>query len=521
MRSSLTSKTLSCTLSLLWSISAYSDNWPQAAGPNADWKVEGEAPTQWSVVQDKNIKWRTTLPEGGQSSLTIWEGKAFLTTHKPIQSGDNIGDSTDIVGYCLDLSNGEILWTVEQPGSVTLGTAGIFSDATVFAPVTDGKHVWFFNRGGSIGCYDMNGKQVWLREYKPRRRHGNRQAEPFLFNNQILVVEILDKDSTLVIPRDAPPPEGVDPKPVWTYVHGIDASTGEVLWVESMGTVIHNTPMIGQMKNGEWAVLHARGGPHKTIEEPFGLSLTSLAPGKEGQTLWNKEIPNINSMLNNHWDAQRAFALDGDYHLILDTNTGNEISRQNLRNGVDIWSYVPGSESRTLKQGVDLQGKKPRLNTYHTNIPVGDFHYFLSHERNAIGRVNLKSNKVEYLDVPYQLSVSPDGTRKQIWDTANVIPLTIENSRGISLEASKRATGSGWGHISAASPILVGQYLYFPVMSGTVYVIDTQAPDFSEKALVAINDLGPAGKTWTLTSLTYANNNLYTRTLKEVICIGE
>ena len=85
----------------------------------------------------------------------------------------------------------------------------------------------------------------------------------------------------------------------------------------------------------------------------------------------------------------------------------------------------------------------------------------------------------------------------------------------------KRSAGTGWGHVSAASPILVAHHLYFPVLSATVYVIDTHAPEFSAEALVAINDLGPAGETWTLSSLTYADHKLYTHTLTEVICIGE
>ena len=87
--------------------------------------------------------------------------------------------------------------------------------------------------------------------------------------------------------------------------------------------------------------------------------------------------------------------------------------------------------------------------------------------------------------------------------------------------SDQRSTRTGWGHVSAASPILVGQYLYFPVMNGTVYVIDTQAPEFSEKALVALNDLGPAGSTWTLSSISSVDNKLFARTLKEVFCIGD
>ncbi len=521
MHLSLNAITLAYLSSLLCFSNAYGDDWPQAAGPNANWKVAGSATVHWSAAENKNIKWRTTLPEGGQSSLTVWRDRGFLTTYRPLQSSDQAQTNTDIVGYCLDLANGAILWTVELPGTVSLGTAGVFSDTTVFAPITDGERVWFFNRGGSVGCYDLNGQQIWLRHYKPRTRHANREAEPVLWQNQLLVVEVLDKAATLEIKRDDPVPAGVDSKPIWTYIHGLDASTGKVLWVENSGTVIHNTPMIGQLSNGEWAVLHARGGPHSPLEVPYGLTLTSLAPGRAGTPLWSKQMTRINPMVNNHWDAQRSYAFDGSDHVVLDTNTGRELSRQNIRTKVDRWSYVPGSDARKLLRGVDLPGKKPRLITYHTNIVVGAWHYFLAHEISAVGRVHLDSGKVEYLDVPYQVAVFPNGSRKLIWEASAAVPIGVENSRGVSLMSDKRSTGTGWGHVSAASPILVGQYLYFPIMNGTVYVIDTQAAEFSEKALVALNDLGPAGTTWTLSSLSYVDSHLYARTLKEVFCIGD
>ena len=55
------------------------------------------------------------------------------------------------VGYCLDANTGKILWTVDLPGTDPVQTAGIFSDATAFAPIADGERVWFFNRCGSMG----------------------------------------------------------------------------------------------------------------------------------------------------------------------------------------------------------------------------------------------------------------------------------------------------------------------------------------------------------------------------------
>ena len=58
-------------------------------------------------------------------------------------------------------------------------------------------------------------------------------------------------------------------------------------------------------------------------------------------------------------------------------------------------------------------------------------------------------------------------------------------------------------------------------MNGTVYVIDAFAGTLDANALIAINDLGTAGETWTLSSFSYANGRLWMHTMKEVLCIGE
>ena len=54
-----------------------------------------------------------------------------------------------------------------------------------------------------------------------------------------------------------------------------------------------------------------------------------------------------------------------------------------------------------------------------------------------------------------------------------------------------------------------------------VYVIDANAEKFDQSAIVAVNDLGKTGETWSVNALTYANGKLYHRTMKEIICIGE
>ena len=101
---------------------------------------------------------------------------------------------TDIIGYCLDANTGKILWSVDLPGPPSISLAGGFTDGTVFAPIADEEHVWFFNRCGSMGCYDHEGKEVWFREWKPRFKHNNRQAEPFLVGDAIIYVEVANKE---------------------------------------------------------------------------------------------------------------------------------------------------------------------------------------------------------------------------------------------------------------------------------------------------------------------------------------
>ena len=61
-----------------------------AGGPDGTWKVEGpEPPLKFSVRTHRNIVWKTTLPEGGQSGIAVHNDLAFLTIMKPWEPQDN------------------------------------------------------------------------------------------------------------------------------------------------------------------------------------------------------------------------------------------------------------------------------------------------------------------------------------------------------------------------------------------------------------------------------------------------
>ena len=71
------------------------------------------------------------------------------------------------------------------------------------------------------------------------------------------------------------------------------------------------------------------------------------------------------------------------------------------------------------------------------------------------------------------------------------------------------------------APTVVNDRIYFTSMTGLVYVLDANAKTLDRSAILAVNDLGPVGETWTVNSITYANGRLYHRTMKEVICISK
>jgi hypothetical protein len=58
-------------------------------------------------------------------------------------------------------------------------------------------------------------------------------------------------------------------------------------------------------------------------------------------------------------------------------------------------------------------------------------------------------------------------------------------------------------------------------MLGIPYVINSKAPVLDESALLAVNDLGPSGETWSLNSIRYDNGRIYHCSLKELVCIAE
>jgi outer membrane protein assembly factor BamB len=503
------------------------ETWPQAAGPNGSWTTETHhrVPTGWSGSTGQNILWAATLDEGGQSGIAVSGDRMFLTINKPLPTGTTVKEAagTDVVGQCFDAATGRKLWQVELPGRKPMPHSGLFSDNTSPTPVTDGRHVWFINAGGLIVCCTVEGKQVWSRKFETRTRHNAKNCEPMLYGNWLMYVSMRDEDDPArrpMLAQKGKRESNADGWP-WTFVRAWDKSTGQPQWVAADGTSIHNTPTCG-MAGGKPVLFHGRGGGHRPPEEPYGFSLTSLDQATPGETLWRKDITTGMAFFVTDFDDRFAYCFDTGSLVVLDINSGETRKTISLFQNVDVRKWAPSREQHTLQSNTSFKppGKKTRsYPTNQTNIVVDGYCLFMSHEGHMIGRANIETGNVEYLQVPIQVVRSRDGGEQLLWDRH--IPADTQNSRGIDTAADRRAKGDGWGHVTSASPIAINNLVYFSTMLGTVYVIDASAEQFDAAALVAVNDLGPAGKTWSLSSISYADGRLYHRGLKRLVCIAE
>ena len=207
----------------------------------------------------------------------------------------------------------------------------------------------------------------------------------------------------------------------------------------------------------------------------------------------------------------------GDKHFSASSETGEMRENSSLFEDVTVTGWN-GKELRNKKREQTLKKSKKPI-TYFSNLLVGNYHYFRSFSGFMIGRVNLKNGEVEYLEVPTQVVRERGGKEQKLW--GETLPNDMKNADGFRATMDKRNAGSGWGHVSSAPPIVVGDLIYFPTMVGMVYVIKWNAGKLDGQALVSISDLGKAGETWSLSGIAYADGKLYARTMKELLCIGE
>lgn len=170
------------TVAALLGITAVADaqtHWPQFRGPFARGVAEGHStPTKWNVEAGENIKWKTPIPGLAHSSPIVWGDKLIVTTAvstdpNPYLKVGLYGESPkheenvehDFRLICLDKNTGKILWEKSAYKGVPKVMRHIKATHANCTPATDGKYIVAFFGTEGLYAFDMNGNQLWKREF--------------------------------------------------------------------------------------------------------------------------------------------------------------------------------------------------------------------------------------------------------------------------------------------------------------------------------------------------------------------
>jgi outer membrane protein assembly factor BamB len=131
------------------------DDWPAFRGPSGNGiSSESKAPTTWAP--DKNVKWKVALPQKGNGSPIVSNGRVFIAG-----SEDKEGKVRAL--YCFDRKDGKQLWvkTVNSAKELRTHSTNTYSPTT---PASDGKSIVVWHATAGLHCYDFDGKSLWSRD---------------------------------------------------------------------------------------------------------------------------------------------------------------------------------------------------------------------------------------------------------------------------------------------------------------------------------------------------------------------
>jgi outer membrane protein assembly factor BamB len=202
----------------------YAENWPAWRGPHGNGtSQETNLPLFWS--EQKNVRWKTPLPEWGTSTPAIWDEAMFVTTHQ----------DESLLVLRLDKSTGKITWT-KLIGSGTAKREGAKREQKFHrlhnlaspSPVTDGEVVVVHFGTGDLAALDFDGNILWQQNLEQKYGtytiwwgHAN---SPVLY--QDLVISVCMQDSLADL-NDKPSP---------SYLVAHDKRSGKEVWNTSRMT---------------------------------------------------------------------------------------------------------------------------------------------------------------------------------------------------------------------------------------------------------------------------------------------
>ncbi len=231
------------------------DDWPAWRGRHGDGHSSDKAPPlRWSRTE--NVRWKTALPEPGNSSPIVWKDRVFLT--QALEAGRRRAV------LCLDRATGKLLWqretvyTEKEPTHET----NPYCSAT---PVTDGTHVIASLGSAGLVCYNFAGKELWRKDLGKLEHIWGNGSSPILYGDLVILWCGPGPRQFLLAVKK------INGETVWRHEEpgGKSGSGGSKEWL------------------GSWATpLQVRVGDHDELIVPVPRKVKGFDP-KTGTELWS------------------------------------------------------------------------------------------------------------------------------------------------------------------------------------------------------------------------------------------
>jgi outer membrane protein assembly factor BamB len=232
---------------------ASAGDWPAWRGPNGDGiSSEKALPTEWT--RQTNVRWRVPLPDRGNSTPIVFASRVFVTQAVEKQGWRGL--------ICFDRKDGKLLWKtgVTYTESEPTHATNPYCSAS---PVTDGERLIASYGSAGVYCYDMDGNEIWHRDFGPQLHIWGNAASPVIYHDLCI--------------QNVGPGER-------TFLVALDKKTGTTVWRhDELGGEFGTT-------NKEWigswttpVIIHVNG--HDELIMSFPNRVAALDP-KTGKELW-------------------------------------------------------------------------------------------------------------------------------------------------------------------------------------------------------------------------------------------
>lgn len=175
-------------------------DWTMFRGPDLNGiSQESSVPTEWSA--DKDILWKAPLPQKGNGSPIVSQGKVFVTSAED-------ADGTKRSLYCFDEKTGEQLWvkTVDFGKKLPTHNTNPYGGTT---PAADGERVAVWHASAGLYCYDYQGQELWKKDLGEFKHMWGYGTSPIIYKGKVIL-------------HTGP---GVK-----AFVAAFDGKTGELVW---------------------------------------------------------------------------------------------------------------------------------------------------------------------------------------------------------------------------------------------------------------------------------------------------